>query len=683
MASGCPPPPPTSPGYFWTDGNDALLSTQRTVELGLSKDDKRNLAKDVDLVMKIRGSRGSGPGAAWSVDTDDLPPEGWLSVLTANGTLDLPGGESSFPLTIHLDSSHLAARTYQHTLRVRLRDEYRSIPVSLIVHAASDPAHCSIEPHAHMQELQGIASVEKGGTAEFVLRAADKDGLPLQELNKNEISLVLYDGKQAAVSAASFNIKGLPGQSSYSVRVPLTAGGNALAPGIYSVNASKKAEDDGSTLWPIGTITFMIVCASGQVQIDHTNGTRSCIACPMGAKCARGTTVGSIIVCGGHWRAANTSLDIRKCHDLGDMHYSTTENCPAVRKFTRCTGGSMASPSTATEWASTANWKQGTDLRCSEHAHGPLCALCKDGYHTDAELNCIKCEGAELPVQTIVLVVGLSLIFIVIVGMLLRQLIQRKRKEREATRSKDKDKEKVWPADTRQTWIIHGAEISRGLVLKDMHHEVFIKQVMVDTAPAASGLKAGLRVLSVGDTAVLNAAHAARLIDEGGGEQVEIMTADDRVKWKSDLVPLLVESVPSLKTKYKILISMLQVINGISKAMDLEADQQIPTPQASSLSRLLSVLELNLPQMMPIEVSCNPDCLRALDRISVSPICSLLSRSLAIESLFSHRGIAVPVLGRPSRPNVCDHSDSTTRRVLPLLVQSHMWMARAEMPLLD
>jgi len=64
-------------------------------------------------------------------------------------------------------------------------------------------------------------------------------------------------------------------------------------------------------------------------------------------------------------------------------------------------------------------------------------------------------------------------------------------------------------------------------------------------------------------------------------------------------LPVLKETKPKLMVKYKILVGMMQIINGLSNAFDTE--EQANTPTLKDTTDGLSFIELNLPRMLPME----------------------------------------------------------------------------------
>ena len=121
------------------------------------------------------------------------------------------------------------------------------------------------------------------------------------------------------------------------------------------------------------------------------HGEGDCLRCLPGTECSMiGLKMQDLPLKAGWWRASNTSLDVRRCHDYRNNAASG------------CVGGAEAQA-------------------CKDSLHGPLCVLCKHGagYYYSRDANeCLEC-GAGTKYVTIIVTVCIGVALFMASGILM------------------------------------------------------------------------------------------------------------------------------------------------------------------------------------------------------------------------------------------------------------------------
>ena len=128
-------------------------------------------------------------------------------------------------------------------------------------------------------------------------------------------------------------------------------------------------------------------CSPSVQFLDNTAQDKmlwNCVSCPDGAYCPYHGTIDQVHALDGHWRVPWSEQNI------------TFLRCPY---FADCIGG--------TQENETSNSKEG----CVFGTTGPLCSLCVDSFHREAN-ECVFCQSEVVPIRIGILVLVVVLFFI-------------------------------------------------------------------------------------------------------------------------------------------------------------------------------------------------------------------------------------------------------------------------------
>ncbi|GMI19452.1 hypothetical protein TrCOL_g8292 [Triparma columacea] len=191
----------------------------------------------------------------------------------------------------------------------------------------------------------------------------------------------------------------------------------AAVRGSFSTTSSilSATADDPATVRP-PTSAFNCTCEKGDFLLDgHPPaepdfvGHGYCSRCPEGANCVeRGITLQNLPLKPAYWRSSQDSYKVELCY--------SPEACPQ----TNSTGN-----------ASTA-------MQCAEGHEGPICNICRPGYSKSVEGLCEACDKTfVIPIESMVLMVSMLLVFVMIAYFLRRRNLKKlaKRKVKRDERS--------------------------------------------------------------------------------------------------------------------------------------------------------------------------------------------------------------------------------------------------------
>ena len=182
-----------------------------------------------------------------------------------------------------------------------------------------------------------------------------------------------------------------------------------------------------------GGMTSAIDCICDTGHYGTTNGTLTCVSCPVGANCSEpGATLEQLPLLEAYWRASLTTTDIRRC--------------PGGIDDSACLGCSG-------EECSAANF-----TGCKHGTAGPYCALCSEtGVYFDRdEMACRSCKSAAGTWPIITLGAAIVLIGVVLGVMywLRRRTARRDAAGEEETRIGHlvHEEEKWWKKHAKSIW---------------------------------------------------------------------------------------------------------------------------------------------------------------------------------------------------------------------------------------
>ena len=288
------------------------------------------------------------------------------------------------------------------------------------------------------------------------------------------------------------------------------------------------------------------VCKLG--LFDHNGTCRSCP--PLGVDCsAIGVKVETLPLMEGYWRATTTTDVLHPCY--------TREFCP------------------------NANVSSNASATCAEGHTGPFCENCEGGYHRSTIGGCVICQGS------------LSTAFITIGGMMAAILILVVCV--------------VWQARRRRLTVVRGklsqlakmAMVDGGQDALDAAIDETIESIdaKIDSAVNAQAANAASPPSAPSLPSLPQSSPAAPATDEKvshkTGTPTELLGTMKRLGAIKGQGKRIVSG--GIFVKLKILISMLQVLNGIGSVFEI----RFP-PIFSQFLRFTLCLEFNLPAVLPL-----------------------------------------------------------------------------------